>query len=120
MKNIKSTALNTTDVCSTNFCGPNSQCRNVNGIAVCSCQSGFMGSPPNCRPECVQSSECPADRACINQKCQDPCPSACGQNTECRVINRSPMCTCNPGFSGDPFTICFPAPSKKFCQFQII
>jgi hypothetical protein len=33
-------------------CGPNSACREVSNKPVCSCQSGFVGVPPSCRPEC--------------------------------------------------------------------
>lgn len=63
-------------------CGPNSQCREINGQGVCSCIQGFIGSPPSCRPECVINSECPLNEACINQKCIDPCPGSCGQSGE--------------------------------------
>jgi hypothetical protein len=67
---------------------------------------------PGCRPECVVSSECPQNRACVNQKCVDPCPGTCGLNARCEVINHSPICSCQAGYTGDPFTRCFPIPSK--------
>ncbi|RZC36330.1 hypothetical protein BDFB_000152 [Asbolus verrucosus] len=44
--------------------------------------------------------------ACINSKCADPCPGTCGQNAQCQVINHLPSCTCNPGYTGDPFRYC--------------
>lgn len=97
--------------CQPSPCGPNSQCREVNDQAVCSCLPTFVGSPPACRPECVSSSECPSDKACINQKCVDPCPGTCGYNAQCRVNNHSPICSCKNGFVGDPFTRCYP---RKF------
>lgn len=93
-------------------CGPNSQCREVNGQAVCSCQQGYLGSPPSCRPECTLSSECAHDKACVNLKCVDPCVGTCGQNAQCRVNNHSPICFCRPGHTGDPFTRCQPIPRK--------
>ncbi|KAJ9598210.1 hypothetical protein L9F63_011093, partial [Diploptera punctata] len=89
-------------------CGPNSICRIVNNHAVCSCQPGCLGSPPTCRPECMVSSDCSQNRACINQKCQDPCPGTCGFNALCQVVNHNPVCSCAPGFTGDPFTRCLP------------
>lgn len=89
-------------------CGPNSQCRVVHEHAVCSCTPGYIGSAPNCRPECVVSSECAQDRACVNQKCVDPCPSTCGQNARCQVVNHNPICSCSPGYTGDPFIRCLP------------
>lgn len=96
------------DPCQPSPCGPNSQCRAVNEQAVCSCLVGYIGAPPQCRPECVVSSECPLDRACINQKCADPCPNTCGVRAQCSVRNHNPICACPPGFTGDPFLQCSP------------
>lgn len=87
-------------------CGPNSQCREVNNQAVCSCLSNYIGTPPGCRPECVVNSECSDDNACINQKCADPCPNSCGSEASCKTINHTPICSCKNGFSGDPFVRC--------------
>lgn len=95
-----------THPCSPSPCGPNSQCREINEQAVCSCVVGFLGSPPNCRPECVVSSECPLNEACVNQKCIDPCPGTCGVAAICNVVNHNPICSCPSQYSGDPFTRC--------------
>lgn len=61
--------------------GPNSNCRVTNGAAVCACQTNMIGSPPNCKPECVVSAECGLQEACLNQKCIDPCIGTCGSHT---------------------------------------
>ena len=98
--------------CDLSPCGPCSQCREVNNQAVCSCLRSCIGSPPNCRAECTVNEECSSQLACINQKCVSPCPGICGTNAECRAINHSPICVCNPGMTGDPFTRCFPNTSK--------
>lgn len=98
--------------CAPNPCGPNSLCREVNNQAVCSCLPEFIGSPPGCRPECTVSSECLLNQACVNQKCKDPCPNTCGLNAACQVINHSPVCSCTSGYTGDPFTRCFPQARK--------
>lgn len=98
-------------------CGPNSQCRVNNEQAVCTCLPEYIGSPPGCRPECVVNAECPSDKACISQKCSDPCPSACGLNTRCVVRNHSPICSCKESFTGDPFTRCIPVFSKSLTSF---
>ncbi|RZC36331.1 hypothetical protein BDFB_000153 [Asbolus verrucosus] len=100
--------------CQPSPCGPNSQCREVNEQAVCSCLADYIGSPPNCRPECVVSSECPLTKACVNQKCVDPCPGTCGLNTRCEAINHSPICSCQSGYTGDPFTRCYPLPPPQY------
>ena len=100
--------------CQPSPCGPNSECRETNGQAVCSCASTFIGTPPFCRPECTVSSECALNRACIQQKCVDPCNDICGVNARCNVINHSPFCSCNAGLTGDPFVRCFELPGNIF------
>lgn len=100
--------------CKPSPCGPNSQCADNNGQAICSCLSQFIGSPPNCRPECLVNSECGSNRACVNQKCVDPCIGTCGRDAQCKVIHHSPICICASGFTGDPFIYCFAAPSTFF------
>ncbi|CAK1581918.1 unnamed protein product, partial [Parnassius mnemosyne] len=94
--------------CTPSPCGPNSQCKEVNSQAVCSCQTDFIGTPPNCRPECTINSECASDKACKNRKCVDPCINQCGRNANCRVIAHNPICSCQDHFTGDPFTNCMP------------
>lgn len=96
------------DVCNPSPCGPHSQCREINGSPSCSCLPEFIGSPPNCKPECVSNSECPINKACIQQKCKDPCPGLCGQNANCHVVSHTPNCVCIPGYEGDPFNYCSP------------
>lgn len=100
------------DPCQPSPCGPNSVCRNLNGIPSCSCQPNFEGSPPNCRPECTINEDCSSNLACINQKCRDPCPGSCGVNAECQVIKHLSICTCLNGFTGNAFTQCTPVPNK--------
>ena len=99
------------DPCVPSPCGPYSQCRVVNNYAVCSCQKNFIGIPPSCRPECMISADCPQNRACINNKCHDPCPNTCGIASLCQVINHNPVCSCPPNNTGDPFIRCFEIPS---------
>lgn len=99
-------SVTATSPCSPSPCGPNSQCQQSNGQAVCSCVPGYKGSPPTCRPECVVSLECPLNQACNNQKCLNPCVGACGAGAVCDVINHNPICTCPPSFTGDPFVRC--------------
>lgn len=106
------------NVCNPSPCGPNSQCKEINGQAICSCLANYIGSPPGCRPECTVSSECHFNEACINQKCSDPCPSICGINANCRVNNHSPICSCKESYTGDPFTNCHL--SKIFDYYKII
>lgn len=98
------------DPCFPSPCGPYSQCRDIGGQPSCSCLPEYTGVPPNCRPECVISAECPSNKACIREKCRDPCPGSCGAGAQCSVISHTPSCSCPAGYTGDPFTNCYPAP----------
>lgn len=104
-----------TNPCHPSPCGPNSQCREINGQPVCSCVPNYIGAPPSCRPECTISSECPLNQACSNQRCVDPCIGSCGVNAECKVVNHNPICTCPINFSGDPFARCFKLRMYTIC-----
>ena len=101
------------DPCEPSPCGANTNCRSVRRRASCSCIPGYFGDPYTiCRPECISNSDCPANRACSNLKCIDPCPGTCGIDARCQVINHIATCTCNTGFRGDPFNQCVKIPSK--------
>lgn len=94
-----------TDPCSSSPCGPNAECNN----GACSCLPEYSGNPYiGCRPECVLSNDCAHDKACIRNKCVDPCPGACAQNALCRVINHVPMCSCPPQTNGNALILCSP------------
>lgn len=100
------------NVCQPSPCGPNAQCQILENSPSCTCLPDFIGSPPNCRPECISNSECPSYQACVNQKCKDPCIGSCGENAQCRTVSHTPMCYCETDYTGDPFTQCFIKPSK--------
>lgn len=89
-------------------CGPNSQCRESQNRPICSCKTGYFGNPPNCRPECTVNADCPSDKICDQNKCVNPCPSVCGENTECKVVAHSITCNCLENHAGDPFYRCTP------------
>lgn len=95
-----------TQPCQPSPCGPNSQCREINRQAVCSCLVGYIGSPPSCRPECTVSTDCLPSEACSNSKCVNPCTGACGVDAKCQVINHNPICSCPTSFTGNPFVRC--------------
>lgn len=66
------------------------------------------------------SSECPLDKACVNEKCVDPCPGTCGLAAKCNVVNHNPICSCPVGQTGDPFVRCYPIPRKNLDIRSII
>jgi len=94
------------DPCFPSPCGANSECREHDSRPVCSCLPGMLGAPPNCRPECLIHADCPTRLACLQSKCRDPCTGSCGFNSRCTVINHQPVCSCEPGYQGDPFNGC--------------
>lgn len=98
--------------CSPSPCGPNSICQVKQGHPVCSCVENYIGSPPYCRPECVFNNDCPQNKACIREKCENPCAHTCGANAECHVISHSAFCNCVPGYRGDAFIGCSPIPRE--------
>lgn len=104
-----------TNPCIPSPCGPNALCQVHGETPACSCVQNYIGSPPNCRPECTINPECSSNLACINQRCVDPCVGSCGLNAVCSVINHVAICTCIQGYNGDPFASCQLTPSK-FCH----
>lgn len=67
--------------CNPSPCGLYAECRPVGNNPSCSCLPNYFGSPPNCRPECVVNTDCPSDKACIAEKCRNPCEGSCGFNS---------------------------------------
>lgn len=107
-----------TSPCTPSPCGTNAVCREQNGAGSCSCLPEYIGNPyEGCRPECVHNTDCPSNKACMRNKCQDPCPGTCGQNADCQVVNHLPTCTCRPGYTGDPFRYCSIQPPQRKGNF---
>lgn len=102
--------LEETHPCYPSPCGPNSQCQSNGNVPICTCLTNYFGAPPNCRAECSINSDCANNKACMNEKCRDPCIGVCGVATRCHVMNHTPICTCMDGLIGDPFTRCYEAP----------
>lgn len=93
--------------CEPSPCGANAICQQRDNAGACICIDDYQGNPyEGCQPECVLSADCPTNKACVRNKCKDPCPGVCGVRAQCSVINHIPTCTCEPGYIGDPFTIC--------------
>ncbi|XP_046660570.1 neurogenic locus notch homolog protein 1-like isoform X3 [Homalodisca vitripennis] len=93
-------------------CYGNTFCVVLEHVPFCSCNPGFSGNPyTGCEEkvpvnQCNNNSPCDNLLACIDGKCQDPCPGPCQGNTTCEVRDHVPYCDCKPGFSGNPFTGC--------------
>ena len=85
--------------------------RRQGDTCVCSCPPEYQGDPyVECKPECVVNADCPASMACRNYHCYDPCIGTCGRNAQCAVRDHSPLCSCLPGYQGDPLVECLRPP----------
>ena len=91
------------DACLHEQCGTNAVCKARNHRGYCQCPEHYRGNPyVSCRrPECTSNPECPDTLKCENEKCVDPC--ACAANAKCERRNHQGICTCLPGFIGDPY-----------------
>ena len=72
---------------------------------------------------CDHNSDCPLYNACINQRCVDPCveQDPCARDAFCKVDTHQALCSCPPGYTGDPYVRCNPRecrPSFCFCIFR--
>ncbi len=67
--------------------------------------------------ECDHDPECPNNRACIDNRCLDPCQdpqySSCGSGAECHTSLHRPICQCLVGWAGNPHEQCFQ------CMYQL-
>lgn len=94
-------------------CGANAVCKELNGAGSCMCIPEYFGNPyEGCKPECVLNTDCQSNKACIRNKCTDPCPGVCGSSAICQVINHVPVCTCFDGYTGNPFQFCHIIPKS--------
>lgn len=93
--------------CDPSPCGPNAMCREQNYVGVCQCIDQYQGNPyDGCRPECVLNSDCATSKACVRNRCEDPCAGTCGPHAICQVVNHLPACTCEYGYTGDSYRYC--------------
>lgn len=99
-------------VCATDgsSCGTQALCYGTNHRTICECPPGLMGNPKTACVllGCRSSNDCPTNRACINNKCENPCTTTdpCEHNAECKVFNHQPVCACPSGYIGDTGTGC--------------
>ena len=115
-------------LCVVNLCPhPVSKKSFKRSIRTIGCYIKFLKSPKGCHhyqyyilcmyqainyfvayiPECIVNANCSRQHACILEKCQDPCSTlTCGRNADCSVNQHHAICTCHPGYIGDPYSIC--------------
>lgn len=99
-------------MCDNMQCGPNAMCNEINGMLTCQCHSNFYGNPYiSCRPECVVNSDCSSNKACLNNKCENPCKDICGIGAQCETVSHHAVCYCPPNLTGDPYVRCQTQPN---------
>ena len=94
-----------------NPCAPQAQCITRAHHPVCTCPEGYGGDPyTQCyRPECRTDTDCPVNKACINENCLNPCLNSarpCGRGAECLVEFHEAKCVCSQGLQGNPLVAC--------------
>lgn len=117
-----------------NSCGPNANCQPFNHKPRCECIHNYRGNPfelcepipddyceqdqvcalgkicenNRCIEGCRNDANCRFEESCLNKQCQNPCQlfGACGLNALCKPLNHDRICTCVPGFTGDPRVQC--------------
>ena len=110
-------------------CAPTAICSVINHVEACKCPSGFIGDPfVLCSPEkdpipelqdveCEVDSDCPSGRACLDNKCRNPCYSLspCDDTAVCSVVDTVPfrtmICSCREGWIPDSDRSCVPIPN---------
>ncbi|CAG7819415.1 unnamed protein product [Allacma fusca] len=104
--------------CSPSPCGTNANCHVSGDRPVCTCAPGHQGNPLTycSRGECSSNSECPSFKVCENFNCVNPCSTACGPNAACDVRNHIPVCSCPPGYTGDPVRHCRVYDENELCN----
>lgn len=108
--------------CTPNPCGSNAICQEQNGAGSCQCLPEYFGNPyEGCRPECTLNSDCPSNKACLRNRCVEPCGGVCGTNADCTVVNHLPTCVCRYGFTGDSYRYCsvIQQAERKFCSNDV-
>lgn len=96
-------------------CGIQAKCQVIGHNPICSCPVGYSGDPRvQCKidripvfpkPECEVDRDCPSNKACVEQRCRDPCTERvgiCAPNAICQVIAHRPVCGCPEGYTGNP------------------
>lgn len=94
-------------------CAREAECFGSNHKANCKCPSGYSGDPfVRCeRLECYSHQDCPNDKACLENRCVNPCsPIAnppCAHNAECYPQNHAASCVCPENLpEGNPLAYC--------------
>ncbi|GLH00238.1 Uncharacterized protein GBIM_06672, partial [Gryllus bimaculatus] len=105
-------------------CAANALCFAQNHAAGCRCPEHLPAGdpfafcearpPPAHRPECRSDVDCPSRRACIRERCQDPCAvlRPCHPSAACAVLDSVPVrtmvCECPDGWVPDRDGQCRP------------
>jgi len=99
-------------------CGENALCKVSDHRLLCLCPDGYQGEPTQkcTQYECQIDTDCENNKRCDGGVCRNPCleSGVCGNNANCRVVNRKAQCSCAPGFLGNPEIEC-QQPSPVSC-----
>lgn len=107
------------DPCLFEKCGINAQCSAKNHRAVCACLPDYKPDPDpyiRCKQyECLSDPDCVSTLACVNEKCVNPCQ--CARFADCSVRNHKGICTCFPGYEGNPYGVSCTPSKQQFSSY---
>lgn len=97
-------------VCDQYPCGRQTICKGVAHRPVCSCRDGFFGDPrKGCvKKDCESDNDCSDEKYCEQHVCKIACLTGkpCGENSVCSSEKHRRLCSCKPGYTGNPNTGC--------------
>lgn len=77
---------------------------------MCSCRDGYFSEPKKgcVKKECETDDNCSDDKYCEKHICKIACLAGkpCGENTICSSEKHKQICSCQPGYTGDPNVGC--------------
>lgn len=73
-------------------------------------------------PGCASDLACPENKVCYNRECKDPCDLAnpCAARAKCLTQAHRPICTCDPGYTGNPYSLCSLDVISKMTAFYLL
>lgn len=104
---------------SSNVCGPEQQCTVFDSLPlrtiICTCPTDTITNergqcvPPPIRQAdgCEIDADCPNTDKCLRGQCEQACRiERCGVNAQCEANAHRAVCSCAPGYTGNPFVEC--------------
>lgn len=113
------------------ICTPDQQCRVLDTLPLrtimCQCPADTItDTSGRCRaieyekPQCTNDLDCADADKCIRGSCVEACKvDVCGVNALCNSLAHQALCTCAPGYTGNPHVECANGEMNFCCVMSI-